>query len=162
MNRIKSTRALGCAGCAVRWRSSSSRRRPKAPSRHPPKQPATPKKATHGALERQCSIRVAIEPQVDARRRREAESVMNVKRLEGICDPGGLFLSEDAYRPSSPPSSPGVRRTSLLLHRIGLAPITPCRSPGAQSPPLAWYRSRFFRVAFAEARPRIAEIKVDV
>ena len=25
---------------------------------------------------------------------------------------------------------------SLLLHRIGLAPITPCRSPGAQSPPL--------------------------
>src|SRR3984957_20466734 len=25
---------------------------------------------------------------------------------------------------------------SLLLHRIGLAPITPCRSPGAQSPQL--------------------------
>jgi hypothetical protein len=50
----------------------------------------------------------------------------------GLCAP----LPTLRLRPRERKRTAWGRCGSLLLHRIGLAPITPCRSPGAQSPQL--------------------------
>ena len=52
--------------------------------------------------------------------------------MAGLCAP----LPTLRLRPRERKRTAWGRFGSLLLHRIGLAPITPCRSPGAQSPQL--------------------------
>src|ERR1700678_2750477 len=52
--------------------------------------------------------------------------------MAGLCAP----LPTLRLRPRERKRTAWGRCGSLLLHRIGLAPITPCRSPGAQSPQL--------------------------
>src|ERR1700722_6576365 len=52
--------------------------------------------------------------------------------MAGLCPP----LPTLRLRPRERIRTAWGRCGSLLLHRIGLAPITPCRSPGAQSPQL--------------------------
>jgi hypothetical protein len=52
--------------------------------------------------------------------------------MTGLCAP----LPTLRLRPRERKRTAWGRCGSLLLHRIGLAPITPCRSPGAQSPQL--------------------------
>ena len=57
--------------------------------------------------------------------------------MAGLCAP----LPTLRLRPRERKRTAWGRCGSLLLHRIGLEPITPCRSPGAQSPQLQEVRA---------------------
>jgi hypothetical protein len=76
--------------------------------------------------------------------------------MTGLCAP----LPTLRLRPRERKRTAWGRCGSLLLHRIGLAPITPCRSPGAQSPQLHQEvrasQHDFLRQAF----PRLAAVSV--
>src|ERR1700733_6665032 len=72
--------------------------------------------------------------------------------MAGLCAP----LPTLRLRPRERKRTAWGRCGSLLLHRIGLAPITPCRSPGAQSPQLHQVvranRRDFLRLRIARIR----------
>ena len=75
--------------------------------------------------------------------------------MAGLCAP----LPTLRRRPRGRPRTARGRCGSLLLHRVGLAPSTPCRSPGALRKIL--YVIRSTGVSLLKSRPRSAAVFID-